>query len=66
MFDYSALLWKTNSTHVKDEGNDSPADEEEAKRITEKKREAKRESQMPIYTYIYMIEDMKGEHRVRH
>lgn len=38
MFDYSALLWKTNHTHVKDEGNDRPANEKEAESITEKKR----------------------------
>lgn len=72
MFDYSALLWKTNHTYVKDEGNDSPAGKKEAERIAEKKKkkkdkkETKKESQMPIYTYIYIIEDMKREHKVRH
>lgn len=42
MFDYSALLWKTNHTYVKDEGNDSPAGKKEAERIAEKKKKKKK------------------------
>lgn len=52
MFDYSALLWKTNHTHVKDEGNDSPADEKEAEIITKKRRKPK-EKVRCLYTLIY-------------
>lgn len=54
MFDYSALLWKTNHTHVKDEGNDSPADEKGAERITKKKRKKPKEKVRCLYTLIYI------------
>lgn len=58
MFDYSALLWKTNHTYVKDEGNDSPAGKKEAERIAEKKKKKriKRKQKKKVrclYTLIY-------------
>lgn len=58
MFDYSALLWKTNHTYVKDEGNDSPAGKKEAERIAEKKKNKriKRKQKKKVrclYTLIY-------------
>lgn len=66
MFDYSALLWKTNHTHDKDEGNDNPADEKGGRENHEKKKEAKKEKVRCLYTLIYTSEDMKRDHRVGH
>lgn len=40
--------------------------ESRRKKKKKDKKETKKESQMPIYTYIYIIEDMKREHKVRH
>lgn len=60
MFDYSALLWKTNHTYVKDEGNDSPAGKKEAERITEKKRVKRKPKKSKSDAYIHLYIHHRG------